>query len=136
MSAGWGGAASYGNDQTEVDVFNLQQFHAAQPPRVAAFDMMQTRITWTLHRSRDSARCVLQALGDRVELHITMTHDVVMSQQCSGLDQAMAVSHAWWRALVNRGWISDQGRVSVRPKAAGDLPPTIRRVDTAELPYY
>ena len=74
------------------------------------------RTRWTLHRRADSARCVLCAIGDRVELQITMAHEVVMSQQCSGPDEAAAISSAWWLALVNRGWVDHTAGVIVRPK--------------------
>jgi hypothetical protein len=73
------------------------------------------RIAWTLYRAQDVAQCLLSAVGDRIELHITMTLDVVMSQQCSGPEQAAAVSSAWRLALVNRGWVD--GRIAtVRAK--------------------
>jgi len=55
-------------------------------------------------------------VGDRIELHISMTRDVVMSQQCNGPDQAAAISNAWWLALINRGWIEDHADVTIKAK--------------------
>jgi len=69
-----------------------------------------------LRRSGDSARCVLRAIGDRVELHITMTDEVVMSQQCGSPEQADVVSRAWWSSLIDRGWIEEPSSVMLRPK--------------------
>ena len=74
------------------------------------------RIAWTLRRRQESARCVLSAIGDRVELRITMTRDVVMSQQCSGPDHATALANTWWMALVSRGWIEDDAEVLIMRK--------------------
>jgi hypothetical protein len=59
---------------------------------------------------------VLRAIGDRVELHITMTHEVVMSQQCGGPEQAYVVSKTWLSALIDRGWIEDPASVTLRPR--------------------
>ena len=73
-------------------------------------------VSWTLRRAGDSARCVLRTIGDRVELHITMTDEVVMSQQCGGPEQAYAVSRSWWSALIDRGWIEEPSSVMLRPK--------------------
>jgi hypothetical protein len=79
-------------------------------------DTSNARIAWQLRRDDASARCLLLSSDDRVELHITITHDVVMSQQCSGREQAEAVSSAWWSALVERGWSDTTSRVTVIPK--------------------
>ena len=72
-------------------------------------------VAWTLQRDGDAARCVLGAVGDRVELHISMSHDVVLSERCSSPEQAAAVSDAWWMALVNRGWLTVGGSVDITP---------------------
>jgi hypothetical protein len=106
---------------SDLEVFSKSQLIPSEPsvlaqPRTAASGA-ESRIAWTLHRSQDSARCVLRAVGDRVQLHITMTHEVVMSQQCSGPDQAAAISSAWWLALVNRGWIGDRATVTIKAKS-------------------
>lgn len=75
-----------------------------------------TVVSWRLQRAGDRAQCLLQTVGDRVELHIRMTHDVVMSQQCSGPEQALAISRLWWSALVDRGWVEHGSHVTVRAK--------------------
>ena len=72
--------------------------------------------SWRLQRSGDSAHCVLRALGDRVELHIAMSDEVVMSQQCRDREEASAVAHAWWSALLDRGWVEQASDVTVRAK--------------------
>jgi hypothetical protein len=73
-------------------------------------------VAWTLERDGDSARCVLGSVGDRVELHISMSHDVVLSQRCGSPEQAAAVSDAWWMALVSRGWLAVGTSVAIKPK--------------------
>jgi hypothetical protein len=76
----------------------------------------RTRLAWRLQRGADAARCVICTVSDRVELHITMTRDLVMSQQCKGPDQASAISSAWWSALIDRGWIEAESHWILRPK--------------------
>jgi hypothetical protein len=85
-------------------------------PDAAFSDLSDTLTSWRLQRADNSAHCLLRTVGDRVELHITMAHDVVMSQQCSGPDQALAVSRAWWSALVDRGWVERHAEVTLRAK--------------------
>jgi hypothetical protein len=75
-----------------------------------------TLASWTLQRAGHSAQCLLRTVGDRVELHITMTHDVVMSQQCSGPEEALAISRVWWSALVDRGWVEHGSHITLRAK--------------------
>jgi len=45
-----------------------------------------------------------------------MTDDVVMSQHCSGPEQATATSTLWRRALIERGWVDANPRVTLKPK--------------------
>jgi len=71
---------------------------------------------WQLRRRDAFARCILRNIGDRVELHIAMSHDVVMSQQCAGPEQASAIARAWRAALIERGWVETDSTVLVRPK--------------------
>jgi hypothetical protein len=85
-------------------------------PDAALSDLSSARVSWRLRRADDSAQCLLRTVGDRVDLHITMTHDVVMSQQCSGPGQALAMSRVWWSALVDRGWVEYQSDVTLRAK--------------------
>jgi hypothetical protein len=77
---------------------------------------IESHVSWRLQRAGDSAQCCLRTVGDRVELHITMTHDVVMSQQCRGPEEVSAISHAWWSALVERGWVEHESHVTLRAK--------------------
>jgi len=86
-----------------------------------------TVATWRLRRAGHSAHCLLRTVGDRVELHITMTHDVVMSQQCSGPEEALALSRVWWSALVDRGWVEHGSHVSVRARRDRRSGPACRR---------
>lgn len=74
------------------------------------------QVAWRLRRGDDSAWCVLRPVGDRVDLHITMTDDVVMSQHCSGPDHATATSNLWRTALIERGWVDANPRVTLKPK--------------------
>jgi hypothetical protein len=46
-----------------------------------------------------------------VDLHITMTDDVVMSQHCSGPEHATATSNLWRTALIERGWVDANSQV-------------------------
>jgi hypothetical protein len=73
-------------------------------------------IAWEMRRDGELAQCILRTLRDRVELHMWMTHDVVMSQSYSGPEQASAISAAWRRALTHRGWIEAESPVTVRLK--------------------
>jgi hypothetical protein len=61
-------------------------------------------VVWTLRRATDLAQCLLYTLGDRIEFHIRMTDEIVVSQHCSGLEHAQFVANLWWSALVARGW--------------------------------
>lgn len=70
----------------------------------AAVDSANAAVAWTLRRRGDSARCILCSIGDRVELHITMREEVLVSQQCRGAEQAAFVSNTWLAALLTRGW--------------------------------
>jgi hypothetical protein len=74
------------------------------------------QVAWRLRRGADSAWCILRAVGDRVDLHITMAHDVVMSQHCSGLEHAIATSSLWRTALIERGWVDANSPVALKPK--------------------
>lgn len=107
---------------SDLEVFSNPQIapaHRPGPPartHALAAGSPSTRVAWMLRRHHESARCVVCTVGDRVELHITMTHDVVMTQQCSGPDQAAAISNAWWMALLKRGWIDATSEVTLEPK--------------------
>jgi hypothetical protein len=70
----------------------------------ASIDSPTAAIAWTLHKGHDSAQCVLCPLGDRIELHIRMKEEVIVSQHCRGPEQAAFVSNAWFGALITRGW--------------------------------
>jgi len=74
------------------------------------------QVAWRLRRGADSAWCILRAVGDRVELHITMAHDVVMSQHCSSPEHASATSDLWRAALIERGWVDANAPVALKPK--------------------
>ena len=79
-------------------------------------DLIDSQVSWRLQRAGGSAQCLLYSAGPRVELHITMTYHVVMSQPCTGPQEASAISNAWWSALVDRGWVEHESRVTLRPK--------------------
>lgn len=61
-------------------------------------------VVWTLWKAGQPAQCIVCPVGDRVELHITMTEEVVVSQQCRGPEQAAFLSNTWLEALKSRGW--------------------------------
>jgi hypothetical protein len=61
-------------------------------------------VVWTLCKAGHLAHCIVCPVGDRVELHITMTEQVIVSQQCRGQEQAAFVSNTWLEALRSRGW--------------------------------
>lgn len=86
------------------------------PPSARSSGSIDSHVSWRLQRVGDSAQCFLRTVGDRVELHITMTHHIVMSQQCSGPEEVSAISHAWWSALVDRGWFERPSHVTLRAK--------------------
>ena len=73
-------------------------------------------VTWTLRNGVDSARCALYEVGDRVDLHIQMTDEVVISQRCPDPQQARALSEAWRAAFLSRGW-SEEPKVNARTRA-------------------
>jgi hypothetical protein len=99
------------NREALLSDLNSSAFLSADSPGSS-----KTRVAWRLHRDGHSARCVICTVGDRVELHITMTYDVVMFQQCKGPEQASAISTAWWSALIDRGWTEGDPCVTLRPK--------------------
>jgi hypothetical protein len=82
-----------------------------RPVKLADYPQAKVLVRWTLERSGQTAQCVLQTVGDTLELHISMTEDVVLSQQCRGPEQAYALSQAWWAALVERGWSEQPSHV-------------------------
>jgi len=84
---------------------------------VANPDSSDRRLAWRLRRGADSAWCIVRTVGDRVELHITMAHGVVMSQRCNDSTQASATSNLWRAALIERGWIDADPPVLLKPKA-------------------
>jgi hypothetical protein len=61
-------------------------------------------IVWTLWKAGRPAQCIICPVGDRVELHITMTEEVVVSQQCRGQEHVDFLSNTWLEALKSRGW--------------------------------
>jgi hypothetical protein len=61
-------------------------------------------VAWTLRKAEHRAECVLRSVGDRIELHIRMQEDVLVSQHCRGPEQAEFVSNTWFAALTARGW--------------------------------
>jgi len=85
-------------------------------PAVENHDASDRRLAWRLRRGADSAWCIVRTLGDRVELHITMAHDVVMSQRCNDSAQASATSNSWRAALLERGWVDANSPVALKPK--------------------
>jgi hypothetical protein len=70
----------------------------------ASLDSPDAAVAWTLRKGGDSTQCVLCPIGDRVELHIQMKDEVIVSQHCRGPDQAAFVSNIWLAALTTRGW--------------------------------
>ena len=84
---------------------------------VDSLGSLNIQIACRLRRDTDSARCVVCTVGDRVELRITMTHDVVMTQQCTGPAHASAIAQAWWSALIERGWVEGESIPTLRAKA-------------------
>lgn len=92
-------------------------FKSGADLRVDSLGSLNIQVAWRLRRDTDSARCVVCTVGDRVELHITMTQDVVMSQQCTGPAHASAIAYAWWSALIDRGWVEGESNPTLRAKA-------------------
>ena len=70
----------------------------------ASLDSPDAAVAWTLRKGGDSAQCILCPIGDRVELHIKMKEEVIVSQHCRGPVQAAFVSNSWLAALTTRGW--------------------------------
>lgn len=105
------------HDREPLVTLNLEPglgTRAETPSRAPGW--IDNQVSWRLQRPGGSAQCLLHTARHRVELHITMAHHVVMSQQCTGLQEASALSNAWWSALVNRGWVEHESRVTLRPK--------------------
>lgn len=66
-----------------------------------------TVIAWTLRRAGDVAECRCRTIGARIELDLTMSDTVIVSQPCSGPDRAAFVSNVWRKALIQCGWRAD-----------------------------
>jgi hypothetical protein len=101
---------------TRVWLWEILPEGARDARMIETRDCSDRRIAWRLRRGADSAWCVVRAVGDRVELHITMAHDVVMSQSCSGPAQASVTASLWRAALIERGWVDANAPVSLKPK--------------------
>jgi hypothetical protein len=77
-------------------------------------DALHAVVAWTLRKSPHWAQCVLYSIGDRVELHIRMTEEVIVSQYCRGSEHAAFVADVWFGALIARGWREDASRSTQR----------------------
>jgi hypothetical protein len=75
-----------------------------QIDRTASSVTPDATVAWTLRKGDDCAQCVLCPLGDRIELHIRMKEEILVSQHCRGPEHATFVSHTWFAALRTRGW--------------------------------
>jgi hypothetical protein len=107
------------SDRVSLVALNLEPglgTRAETPSRAPLPGWIDSQVSWRLQRAGGSAQCLLHTVRHRVELHITMTHHVVMSQQCTGPQEASALFNAWWSALVDRGWVEHESRVTLRPK--------------------
>lgn len=101
---------------TRVWLWELLPDSTRDAPAAECDDSPDRRVAWQLRRGGDSAWCIVRTLGDRVELHIAMAHDVVMSQRCSNATQASATSNLWRAAMVERGWVDANAPVTLKPK--------------------
>ena len=101
---------------TRVWLWELLPDTSREAPVVETGDSSDRRLLWRLRRGADSAWCIVRTTGDRVELHITMAHDVVMSQRCNNPAQASATSNSWRAALIERGWVDATTPVALEPK--------------------
>ncbi len=67
---------------------------------------------WTLRRAESTARCVLLAVADGVELRVLLDGTILRAERSDGHEQAFELAERWRVRMVDRGW------VGVRPDAS------------------
>jgi len=60
---------------------------------------------WTLKRGESSARCVLMAMPDGLELRVMMDGSLLRAERCERHDQAFALADRWCGRMLDRGWL-------------------------------
>lgn len=59
---------------------------------------------WTLTRGESTARCVLLALADGLELRVVLDGAVLRSEACDTHGQAFELAERWRGRMMDRGW--------------------------------
>jgi hypothetical protein len=59
---------------------------------------------WTLTRGESTARCVLLALADGLELRVLMDGEILRAEHCERHEQAFALAERWRARMMDRGW--------------------------------
>ena len=80
----------------------MAESRAAAPDR----DRVQRDIgtPWMLKRGESTARCVLLALADGLELQVLMDGDLLRAERCERYEQAFALADRWRTRMMDRGW--------------------------------
>jgi hypothetical protein len=60
---------------------------------------------WTLKRAESSARCILLAMPDGLELRVMMDGSLLRAERCERHDQAFALAERWRDRMLDRGWV-------------------------------
>lgn len=68
---------------------------------------------WTLKRGESSARCVLLAMPEGLELRVMMDGSLLRAERCERHDQAFALAERWRDRMLDRGWM----RLRAQPQA-------------------
>lgn len=59
---------------------------------------------WTLKRGESTARCVLLALADGLELQVVLDGDVLRAEACDRHEHAFELAERWRTRMMDRGW--------------------------------
>ena len=59
---------------------------------------------WTLKRGESTARCVLLALADGLELQVVLDGDVLRAEACERHEHAFELAERWRTRMMDRGW--------------------------------
>ena len=75
---------------------------AASPDR----DRVQRDIgtLWTLKRGESTARCVLLALADGLELQVLIDGGLLRTEACERHQEAFTLAERWRARMMDRGW--------------------------------
>jgi hypothetical protein len=61
---------------------------------------------WTLTRGESTARCILVALADGLDLRVLLDEARLRAERCDSHQSALELAGRWRQRMIDRGWIA------------------------------